>query len=122
MPGVFHLMNPSLRQTPWVSALTTFGRDLSQWALVTRQHPQHTETLLDWALKVNISRLVIWGGDGTLHRVVKGLWRRNALDKMELALVPAGTCNDLARFYGLSKECWGRWEAAGAATGRFIGW
>jgi diacylglycerol kinase family enzyme len=112
MPGVFHLMNPSLRQTPWVSALTTFGRDLSQWALVTRQHPQHTETLLDWALKVNITRLVIWGGDGTLHRVVKGLWQRGALDKMELALVPAGTCNDLARYYGLSKECWGRWEAS----------
>jgi diacylglycerol kinase family enzyme len=111
MPSVFHLMNPSLRQTPWVSALTTFGRDLSQWALVTRQHPQHTETLLDWALKVNISRIVIWGGDGTLHRVVQGLWKRRALDKIELALVPAGTCNDLARYYGLSKECWGRWEA-----------
>ena len=117
MPGVFHLMNPSLRQTPWVSALTTFGRDLSQWALVTRQHPQHTETLLDWAIKVNISRLVIWGGDGTLHRVVRGLWKRGALDKIELALVPAGTCNDLARYYGLSKECWGRWEAA-APQGR----
>jgi hypothetical protein len=43
--------------------------------------------------------------------VVKGLWKRRALDKMELALVPAGTCNDLARYYGLSKECWGRWEA-----------
>jgi diacylglycerol kinase family enzyme len=111
MAGVFHLMNPSLRQTPWVTALTSFGRDLSQWALVTRQHPHHTETLLDWALKVKISRLVIWGGDGTLHRVVKGLWKRRALDKMELALVPAGTCNDLARYYGLSKESWGRWEA-----------
>lgn len=49
--------------------------------------------------------------------MVKGLWRRDALDKMELALVPAGTCNDLARYYGLSKECWGRWEAA-APQGR----
>jgi diacylglycerol kinase family enzyme len=80
--------------------------------MVTRQHPHHTETLLDWALKANINRLVIWGGDGTLHRVVKGLWQRKALDRMELALVPAGTCNDLARYYGLSKECWGRWESA----------
>lgn len=111
MSGVFHLLNPSLRQAPWVSAFTTFGKDLSQWALVARQHPQHTETLLDWALKVKISRLVIWGGDGTFHRVVKGLWKRGALDKIELALVPAGTCNDLARYYGLSKESWGRWES-----------
>lgn len=117
MASVFHIMNPSLRQAPWVTALTTFGRDLSQWALVTRQHPQHTETLLDWALKTNVTRLVVWGGDGTLHRVVRGLWQRNALDKIELALVPAGTCNDLARYYGLSKECWGRWEAA-APQGR----
>lgn len=112
MPNVFHLMNPSLRQTPWVSALTSFGKDLSQWARITRSHPTHTETLLDWALKVNVTRLVVWGGDGTLHRVVKGLWQRKALDRMELALVPAGTCNDLARQYGLSKECWGRWESA----------
>jgi diacylglycerol kinase family enzyme len=112
MSNVFHLMNPSLHQAPWVSALTTFGRDLAQWALISRQHPHHTETLLDWALKVKITRLVIWGGDGTLHRVVHGLWRRRALNQMELALVPAGTCNDLARYYGLSKESWGRWETA----------
>lgn len=112
MAGVFHLMNPSLRQAPWVTALTTFGRDLSQWALVDRQNPHHTETLIDWALKANIGRLVVWGGDGTFHRVVRGLWERDALDRVELALVPAGTCNDLARHYGLAKESWGRWEAA----------
>ena len=117
MAGVFHLMNPSLRQAPWVTALTTFGRDLSQWALIDRQNPHHTETLLDWALKANIGRLVVWGGDGTFHRVVRGLWQRDALDRVELALVPAGTCNDLARYYGLAKESWGRWEAS-APQGR----
>ena len=117
MPNVFHLMNPSPQHRPWVLSLTQHGRDLSQWAQVTLQHPQHTETLLDWALKVNVTRLVVWGGDGTFHRVVRGLWQRDALEKMELALVPVGTCNDLARRYGLSKECWGRWEAE-SPTGR----
>jgi diacylglycerol kinase family enzyme len=110
-------MNPSPPHRPWVLGLTRFGKDLSQWAQVTPQHPLHTETLLDWALKVNVDRLVVWGGDGTFHRVVRGLWQRDALDKMELALVPVGTCNDLARRYGLSRECWGRWEAA-VPTGR----
>lgn len=111
MANVFHLMNPSARNAPRVIALTKVNRNLAPWALVARQQPKHTETLLDWALKTGVTRLVVWGGDGTFHRVVRGLWQRNALEKVELGLVPAGTCNDLARRLGLSWECWGRWES-----------
>ncbi|MBI4395472.1 MAG: hypothetical protein HY548_00155 [Elusimicrobia bacterium] len=85
---------------------------MAPWAWVSRDHPQHTETILDWVLRENVQRLVVWGGDGTFHRVVKGLWKRNALNRLELALVPTGTCNDLARRYQLSKYFWRRWEAA----------
>ncbi len=103
-------MNPSLRHRPRVTAITKLGRRIAPWALVARQNPRHTETLLDWALKTRVTRLVVWGGDGSLHRVVRCLWQRKALDKMELGLVPSGTCNDLARRLGLSWECWRRWE------------
>lgn len=111
MANVFHLMNPSLRNLPRVKLVTRTTRGMAPWAIVARQHPKHTETLLDWAVKTGVTRLVVWGGDGTFHRVVRGLWERAALDKIELGLVPMGTCNDLARRMGLSFECWGRWES-----------
>jgi len=66
-----------------------------------------------------VSRLVVWGGDGTFHRVVKALWERNALERMELALVPVGTCNDLARRFGLTLKDGSRWDAVSPA-GRLI--
>jgi diacylglycerol kinase (ATP) len=65
---------------------------------------------VEWVLNEGIGRLVVWGGDGTFHRVVTALWRRHALEKVELALVPAGTCNDLSRRLSLSKYFWRRWE------------
>ncbi len=47
------------------------------------------------------ARLVVLGGDGTLHVAVCELWEADALDGVELALVPAGTGNDFARGIGL---------------------
>jgi hypothetical protein len=40
---------------------------------------------------------VVAGGDGSLHLVVQHLHRRGELDDADLALVPLGTGNDLAR-------------------------
>lgn len=88
---------------------TAAGGNPMNW--VSREHPEHTETLVDWALKEGVTRLVVWGGDGTFHRVVRAVAKRGALEKMELALVPVGTCNDLARRQNLSKYFYRRWEA-----------
>src|SRR6185369_3554670 len=52
-----------------------------------------------------------WGGDGSFHRVVRRVWQQKALDRVELALIPSGTCNDLTRRMNLSKYFWRRWEA-----------
>jgi diacylglycerol kinase family enzyme len=111
MAHVFHLLNPSLPNVPWVKATAGQNGSLGHWAFVAREHPHHTETLVDWCLKEKVGRLVVWGGDGTLHRVVRALWQRDALARVELALVPVGTCNDLARRLGLARDCWRRWEA-----------
>lgn len=47
-------------------------------------------------------RVVVAGGDGSLHAVVQVLWRRGDLaDAGALGLVPLGTGNDLARTLGL---------------------
>ncbi len=66
-----------------------------------RDRPQSTERLIDQALEDGCSRLVIIGGDGTLHRTVNRLHERRRLKSTEVALVPAGTCNDFARAMGL---------------------
>jgi len=42
-------------------------------------------------------RIVVAGGDGSLHAVIAALHRRNELRTAELGLLPMGTGNDFAR-------------------------
>ncbi len=46
-------------------------------------------------------RIVVAGGDGSLHAVVSALHRRNELTGRVLALLPLGTGNDFARTTGI---------------------
>jgi diacylglycerol kinase (ATP) len=46
-------------------------------------------------------RLVLAGGDGSLHQLVKRLWRRGDLANVPIGLLPMGTGNDFARYLGL---------------------
>lgn len=46
-------------------------------------------------------RIVVAGGDGSLHAVVAALHRRNELSGKNLALLPLGTGNDFARGTGI---------------------
>ncbi len=49
-------------------------------------------------------RVVVVGGDGSLHAVVAALHRRQELGEVELALIPLGTGNDFARGTGIPLE------------------
>lgn len=46
-------------------------------------------------------KLVVAGGDGSLHAVLNALHRRNELDRHVLGLLPLGTGNDFARGAGV---------------------
>jgi diacylglycerol kinase family enzyme len=46
-------------------------------------------------------RIVVAGGDGSLHAVVSALYRRHDLSRSTLALIPLGTGNDFARGTGI---------------------
>ncbi len=58
--------------------------------------------------------IVVAGGDGSLHAVVKALHRRHELAEQTLGLIPLGTGNDFARALGIPLE---PDEAAAALVG-----
>jgi diacylglycerol kinase (ATP) len=49
-------------------------------------------------------RLIVVGGDGSVHLAVNTLFRMGVQDRVSLGLVPAGTGSDLARTLGLPRE------------------
>ena len=46
-------------------------------------------------------RIVVAGGDGSLHAVISALYRRHELDRAVVGLLPMGTGNDFARSLGI---------------------
>lgn len=69
--------------------------------VVTTGTPEELDAALDGAGR---RRLVVAGGDGSLHLVIGHLHRRGELDDADLALIPLGTGNDLARSLGIPLE------------------
>lgn len=47
-----------------------------------------------------IARVIVLGGDGTLHEAANGLLQRADADRRPLSIIPAGTGNDYARMIG----------------------
>jgi diacylglycerol kinase family enzyme len=106
---LFFLLNPSRvkNRWDWREAAARNARSFGwtpRFGEVDRTLPHSTERLLDQALEEGCSRVVVVGGDGSLHRTVNWLAQKKALQTMELATVPAGTCNDFARYIGLGRR------------------
>lgn len=73
--------------------------------LVAESHPQRASAALATALATpGIRRCLAVGGDGTLHWVANRLLGDGHADRVELALVPAGTGSDFARGLGLPRQ------------------
>jgi diacylglycerol kinase family enzyme len=72
--------------------------EVGDCALVTTASPAELDEALSGAGR---RRVVVAGGDGSLHVVVEHLHRREELAAADLALVPLGTGNDLARALGI---------------------
>jgi len=107
--NIFFLLNPSRVKNQWDlrQAAARHARKAGwtpRFGEVDRGQPHSMSRLLDHALEEDCSRIVIVGGDGTFHRALNLLHQKKRLSSVELALVPAGTCNDFARFIGLRKR------------------
>jgi diacylglycerol kinase (ATP) len=79
------------------SALATLRKRCSVDLQVT-SHPGELDGVLQ---RAGSRRIVVAGGDGTLHAVVAALHRRHELDHAVVGLLPMGTGNDFARSLGI---------------------
>ena len=106
---IFFLLNPSRVKNRWdwreraARQARRYGWTPS-FGDVDRTLPNSTGRLLDQAFDDGCSRIVVVGGDGTLHRTVNAMAQKKKLKSVELAVVPAGTCNDFARYLGLRRR------------------
>jgi diacylglycerol kinase (ATP) len=75
------------------TALADAGFPDPPWCEVakSKKSPKRVRQLLD----DGVERLLVWGGDGTVRRSIDTLVAENA--KVELAILPAGTANLLAK-------------------------
>ena len=75
------------------TALADAGFPDPPWCTVakSKKAPKRVRSLLD----EGVERLLVWGGDGTVRRCIDTLVTENA--KVELAILPAGTANLLAK-------------------------
>jgi YegS/Rv2252/BmrU family lipid kinase len=80
-------------------------RDLAEendFPVVETERAGHGTDLAEEAAADGVETLAVCGGDGTLHEVVQGLVRADALDSVTLCVVPAGTENFFARDLGIT--------------------
>jgi diacylglycerol kinase family enzyme len=93
----FHLLNPNRIHRDKVTRYFN-ARPRGSYGWVERTcHPTHLETLVEWAVREGHTKIALWGGDGTFGRAVQALEKLGALSRVEVGLVPVGTCNDFAR-------------------------
>lgn len=97
LSNYFHILNPSSLHRESVRAYVQAHPDLKLAWVERTSHPTHLETILNWAVVEKQTKICVWGGDGSVNRTLQFLFDREALDQMEMALVPAGTCNDFFR-------------------------
>lgn len=77
----------------------------AQGRAITAADPAAADRELARSLTENPpDRIVVIGGDGSVHLAVNALFRMGLQDRIALGLVPAGTGSDLARTLGLPRE------------------
>lgn len=73
---------------------------------VFTEHKFHATELTVTAVKEGYRKIIVVGGDGTLHEVVNGLFIQQEVrpDEVLLAVVAVGTGNDWVRTFGISEH------------------
>lgn len=85
-------------------ALSAGERRLAGSRVVSAAAPAEAARAIDDALAAGLRRLIVVGGDGSLHLAANRLLAAGRGGEVELALVPVGTGSDFARTLRLPRE------------------
>ena len=69
-------------------------------------YPGHAVEIARSLVDTGVRHILVVGGDGTMNEVVNGVFSSSLVDKssVSIALIPYGTGNDWARFWGLADK------------------
>lgn len=73
-------------------------REEADVEVVSTSNPGELDGVLH---RVGCRQIVVAGGDGSLHAVIRALYKRHELAERTLGLIPLGTGNDFARALGI---------------------
>lgn len=103
----FFIINPTAGHRNGLRVWKSIQKELIKRKVEHRsfltEHPGHAEVLarqISTIQKYKLKRLIVIGGDGTMHEVVNGL---KDVDDIELSFVPAGAYNDFSRGFSIKK-------------------
>lgn len=90
----------------WVQMYRTLKRAEIEFQVWTTEYAGHATELARHLVERGFRYLILVGGDGTINEVVNGIYTSSIEDKnsVTLALIPYGTGNDWARYWGLHKS------------------
>lgn len=90
----------------WIKMYRTLKRAEIEFQVWTTQYAGHATEIARHLVERGFRNLLIVGGDGTINEVVNGIYTSTIEDKssVSIALIPYGTGNDWARYWGLYKS------------------
>lgn len=106
----FAIVNPvagkgnGLRDWPQISSL------LSNAGVVVDSlftlHKFHATELMVWAITKGYRKIIIVGGDGTIHETINGLFLQNEVETCDvtISVIAVGTGNDWIRMFGIPRN------------------
>ncbi|ASB87876.1 YegS/Rv2252/BmrU family lipid kinase [Bacillus sonorensis] len=102
------IINPKAGRSSALRVWKSLQKELQKTNISYRsfmtQHPGHAEVLARQISTIQddrLKRLLIIGGDGTIHEVLNGLI---SLQDIQLSVIPAGSANDFKRGFSIKKS------------------
>jgi diacylglycerol kinase (ATP) len=96
------LLNPTAGAAASAKTLREFLRSRADFVLLESVDAAESTSLARTAVRAGCDRLLIAGGDGTIHHVVNAL--SADLDQICLGVLPLGTGNDLCRTLAIPED------------------
>ncbi len=103
----FFIINPTAGHRNGLRVWKSIQKELIKRKVEHRsfltEYPGHAEVLarqISTIQEYKLKRLIVIGGDGTMHEVINGL---KDVDDIELSFVPAGAYNDFSRGFSVKK-------------------